>query len=188
MMSKLLLPLLFILLPVLAIPNCITDPSYEMNVTMTNMTPIMETMTIDIKTNQTSGTSCLIRIYDQNTSIMTILPGTLPRDETTPQNAIQELLSSQRPRLIVSPSGTTYQDVRLWPWIFREDYPYTLYVECGTSCDSSTFYVDSPRFIVGERLTENTMMSFIKNPTYTIFSFLVGIFILSLFFKLLKRF
>jgi hypothetical protein len=155
---------------------------------MTNSTPIMESMTVDIWTTQPAGTRCIMHIYDENTTIMSILPGSIARDDTTPLNGIQFLLGDSMPKLVISAAETAHYDIPLWPWKFREGYKYYLYVECGSSCQTNTFYADSPRFTIGERLTENTMMSLINNPTYTIFSFLVAIFLIGLFFKLLKKF
>lgn len=152
--------------------TCLSDPAYEMNLTITNSTPVMESMTMDIITDQPPGSACLIRIYDENTCIDSVLPGPVKRDITTPLNALQSLLGDSLPRLIVTPAGTVHHDLWLVPWKYRENYQYIVYAECGSSCTNATFYVDSPRYTVAERLNENFIMSIIKNPIYTIFTIL----------------
>jgi hypothetical protein len=148
--------------PVLALPTC--QSSGELNVTLTNSTPIMEKMTVDIVTSASPGTGCYLRIYDENTTILNIEP-IYPRDTCGELNLIQSIMGDNSV-LILSDAGTTHEDVLMAPWNFRPGYPYTLYVECGTYCDTTTFYVDPPRATNIERLAENIIFSLIDNPMY----------------------
>ena len=178
-----LLAVLLILSCTFALPTCITDPLHVMNITATNSTPILQTMTVDISTDQSVGTHCIVRVYDENTAIENYYTQNEARTSETPLNGIDSLLNRINNDLIVSLAGTAHQDIYLAPWKYREEYPYVLYVECGTSCEYGTFYADSPRFILGERLTENFIMSLIKNPLYTVLSIItLGLILQFLFF------
>jgi len=164
-MNKSLLCCLLLLLPALAIPMCASN-SGLMNLTITNSTPIMEFMTIDIVSTLPVDTKCYMRVYDDMIGIMSLNPVS-DKSTDTANNGLETLIGS-RNDLIISVAGTMHKDLWISPWTFVTGRPYTLYIECGDSCENATFYTDSIRAFAIERVADNSIMGFMDNPIYWI--------------------
>jgi hypothetical protein len=145
-----------------ALPTCTT--SGGLNLTVTNSTPVMESMNVDIITLAPAGSGCYVRVYDENTTIAEYAPR-YPRDTCGEMNIIQSIFGDA-PDLIVSDAGLVHKNVWISPASFREDYPYTLYAECGQYCETVDFFVDSQRAVPVERIAENIIFPMINNPWY----------------------
>lgn len=183
-MNKTILVGLLLLISASAVPMCASN-SGLMNLTITNSTPIMESMTIDIVSTLPEDTKCYMRVYDDMIGIMSLNPVS-DRSIDTPNNGLETLLGSRKD-LIISDAGTMHKDLWISPWTFVTGRPYTLYIECGDSCENATFYTDSIRAFTIERVADNSILGFMDNPMYWIGLAIFMILFLSAIRMLVKR-
>jgi hypothetical protein len=145
----------------------------------------MESMTIDIVSTLPEDTKCYMRVYDDMIGIMSLNPVS-DRSIDTPNNGLETLLGSRKD-LIISDAGTMHKDLWISPWTFVTGRPYTLYIECGDSCENATFYTDSIRAFTIERVADNSILGFMDNPMYWIGLAIFMILFLSAIRMLVKR-